>query len=209
MIRKNEMKHGLNMNTFNTKQREKEHSRMKKQIQKKGSSIITLTLLILCGLTLFVYAEPSPFGVTIKKTTEEELKKKYSSLSYIGDNKFSGGKMYDVNVSEVEFEGIKSLSFILDEAGIVMAVVADIDKNRHYKVVDMLSSKYKLLFNDDAFVGNKMVAFVEDNTKIYLETPHLSLNSQLRYVHQELNDTISKIIAEEEKQKKENEAKKL
>ena len=40
-----------------------------------------ITVLLMCCFSSLVNAEPSPFGVTIKKTTEEELKQKYSSLS--------------------------------------------------------------------------------------------------------------------------------
>ena len=53
-----------------------------------------ITILLVCGYSASGNTEPSPFGVTIKKTTEEELKQKYSSLNYIGINKYSGGKMH-------------------------------------------------------------------------------------------------------------------
>jgi hypothetical protein len=168
-----------------------------------------ITTLLMCCFSSLVNAEPSPFGVTIKKTTEEELKQKYSSLNYIGINNYSGGKMYEVNPSQVEFDGVKSLRFIFSIDDKVLAVVADIEKNKHYKLFDMLSSKYKLIFNDEPFVGDKAAAFIDDNTKIYLATPHLGFYLQLRYIHKDLNTIIGQKSAEEKKQKKDQELGKL
>ena len=163
----------------------------------------------MCGYSASGNTEPSPFGVTIKKTTEEELKQKYSSLNYIGINKYSGGKMYEVNPSQVEFDGVKSLTFIFSIDDKVLAVVADIEKNKHYKIFDMLSSKYKLIFKDDAFVGDKAAVFIDDNTKIDLVNPHLGFNLQLRYTHKDLITIIGQKSSEEKKQKKDQELGKL
>lgn len=175
-------------------------------MNKRISNFITL---LMCCFSSLVNAEPSPFGVTIKKTTEEELKQKYSSLSYIGINKYTGGKMYDVKPDQVEFEGIKSLTFILSFNNKVLAVIADIDKEKYYKLFDMLSSKYKLIFKNDAFVGDKAAVFVDDNTKIYLAAPHLGFDLKMSYIHKDMDANIDRESLEEEKKKNEQESAKL
>lgn len=175
-------------------------------MNKKINNIIFA--LSICLLSSFVYAEPSPFGITIKTTTAEELKEKYS-VKEMGVNTYSNGKVYDISPEQVEFEGLESLRVIFSEDNKALGIFSVINKDKYNQLFNMLSLKYKLVSKKDAFVGDQSAVFIDGKTKITLVSPHLSFTLNVNYVHKDLNDAFDKISSEEKKQKSEKEAAKL
>jgi hypothetical protein len=172
-------------------------------MNKKTHTIIAA--LTMSFVSSCAYAEPSPFGITINKTTEEELKSKYRFTDE-GENQYSRGRMYKIHPAQVEFEGLESLTVIFSKDNKALAVIANIGKNKYDKVLANLSSKYKLISKKDAFVGDKAATLVDDDTNIYLSAPHMSFSMRMSYIHKDLDTLYDKQSAEEEKQKNEKEA---
>ena len=80
---------------------------------------ISLSILLLSPLLLS--ANPKPFELEINKSTINDLNNKYSS-EYIGMNQYSEGKMFKININELQIgtqatrpsiiERLKNLDFI-------------------------------------------------------------------------------------------------
>lgn len=154
----------------------------------KGPSIMhryILTLLIIISCSK-IFAEPNPFGLEINKSTYKDVKKKYSGR-FVGINKFSGGKMYDIYCNQINIDGLKEISTIFSKEGKLLAILTTFNKNKYDSLMSSLSQKYKLISKKDAFVGNKHATFKSDNTLIELNAPHMSFNLYLRYIHEDFN----------------------
>ena len=147
-----------------------------------------------------IFAEPNPFGLEIKRSTYKEVKAKYSGKN-TGINKYSQGKMYSIDCSQINIEGINSILAIFDIDKKLLAVITQFDKKKYDSLENSLSQKYSLISRKDAFVGDKYVKFKDDNTIIELNAPHMSFSLSLTYIHQDFNKMYSKIAADEEKQK--------
>jgi hypothetical protein len=163
-----------------------------------------LIFIIACFIlgTASVYAEPEPFGIKIKETDINDIKSKYK-FKDAGVNQYSQGKMIDLEPTQLNFQGLKNIRLIFGEDGKVLAVLTVIDKSRYNDLLDMLSNKYKLISKNGAFVGDMNAEFEDDNTKIFLEAPHLSFNLDLNYIHNNLYQSYIK-QSQENKQEKTN-----
>jgi hypothetical protein len=160
-----------------------------------------------CFVSL-AFAEPSPFGITIKQTTIEDLRQKYS-VKNAGTNKYSDGPMYDLNPSEVGLEGVESVRVIFSRDNKVLAVITTCEKTKYNDLFKNLSSKYNLSFNKEPFVGDKVAEFTDDQTKISLSAPHMSFELSLNYIHKDLQVLFDEISINEEQQKTAKEVEKL
>jgi hypothetical protein len=168
-------------------------------------------ILLLCFVIIYtsiVFAEPAPFGLEIKKATYEDTKKKYSG-SDNGITKYSLGKVYQIEVSNIDMEGIESVDAIFDQNDKLVAVFAKFSKARYDALFNYLNQRYKLTSNQDAFVGNRYAIFRDGDTKIVLDAPHMSFSLSLNY----LNDDFAKLYVEksteEEKEKEKKEMQSL
>lgn len=155
----------------------------------------------LLGLFVFFFlqyltavADPSPFGITINKTTIQELQKKYR-CEYVGINAYTFGQMYDLPVSALNFEGLVSARVICDTKGRVVALKTTVNKDRYADLSDMLAAKYTLVGQKRAFVGTQQAEFKDGKTHIFLQALHLSFTLDLVYIH----DDFQKLYNAKEK----------
>ena len=156
-----------------------------RNFSKKVTLFVLFTLLY--GFSFLVNAEIAPFGIEIGKTTIKELKDKYITKR-IGINKYSNGEMHDlINLSQIKFDGIKSICVVFDENKKALAVLTVMHKNKYHKLFDMLASKYKLTDKHEEFVGDQYAEFIDGNTKIFLDAPHMSFDLSLNYIHKDLH----------------------
>lgn len=160
--------------------------------------ITWLFFIITCAVS---FAEPAPFGLEINKSTYEEVKQKYSGVD-LGINKYSMGKMYDIDSRQLNIEGIKTVCAIFSKEDKLLALVTTFSKFEYASLLASLSQKYKLISKQDAFVGDKFARFQEDNTIIEIEAPHMSFDLTLNYLHNDLNKLILNQSRQEEEQKK-------
>lgn len=167
-----------------------------------------LILFIMVFATPSIFAEPTPFGLEINKTTYKNTKQKYS-CTYAGINKYSLGKMYNLNLENIDVEGIKSVLTIFDKEDKLSGVIATFDNQRYDSLFNYLNKKYKLISHQNPFVGNKHAEFKDENTIIILDAPHLNFELKLKYIHNSLNKSFVEQSIAEQKQKEEKESKSL
>ncbi|MBF5002936.1 hypothetical protein [Diaphorobacter caeni] len=165
-----------------------------------------------CALAMSIsvpaMAAPAPFGLEIGKATVGEMKNKHSARSS-GTNAYSGGAMYQLDVSRIEFDGLKSVLVIFNPAGKVEGVVATLEKDRFDEISRSLSGKYKTVSKKLPFVGDKRIVWVDGGTEIELNAPHMSFVMTMQYVTKDLLKKFNNTENENAKSKARNEASQL
>lgn len=167
-------------------------------------SLIAFVLL----LPAVVLADPAPFGLEIGKATVKDVKSKYGA-KHSGTNKYTKGEMYDLDVSRISLEGLQSAEVIFSVEEKLLAVICTLPKSKFNSLFDSLKGKYKLVSSSIPFVGDASAKFVDGNTDITLEAPHLGFDMQMSYVHKDLWKAYKEQSNEEEQQKKKKETSQL
>src|SRR5690554_4090514 len=144
-----------------------------------------LFVLVFLFVSHGALANPSVFGLSINKTSVEELKSEYS-VKYSGVNKYSGGEMYDIPKGQIAFDGLNKVTTIFSKDGILLAVLAEFPKHKFDYLNSFLSNKYSLVSQKIPFVGNKSATYRDGQTEIELNAPHMSFEMSLNYIHEEL-----------------------
>lgn len=145
-------------------------------------------------------ADPAPFGLELGKTTVAEAKAKFD-LNGKGTNRYSDGPMFDVPVSEVNFEGLQDLTLIFDTRDTLVGVLATLPKHQFGTMHGMLSDKYRVVSSNIPFVGDSSAKYVDGGTEITLDAPHMSFDMSMNYLRKELRDAFKRKSAEEAKAK--------
>ncbi len=159
---------------------------------------------ICCAMPAF--ADPAPFGLEVGKATISDAKKLYK-ISEDGTNKYSNGPMYSVPTSQIDFDGLNELTLIFDNSNVLVGVLAILPKHQFKSMHQSLSGKYKVVSQEIPFVGNSSAKYVNGNTEITLNAPHLSFDMSMNYLHKELVKAFeaqSKAEAEAKKKAKES-----
>lgn len=162
---------------------------------------------IVLGLSLVstvVLADPAPFGLQMGKATSADVKSKYNA-KFSGINKYSGGEMYSLNVSKMSFDGLQSATAVFGKNGKLQGVLCTLSKDRFKDVFVSMKSKYKLVKSNIPFVGDTSAEFVDGNTVIDLDAPHLSFEMSMNYVEKGLLAKFTNQVANEAQQKKKRE----
>lgn len=167
-------------------------------------SFVSLLCLTLGLFSQQAWADPAPFGLEIGKTTIKELKEKYK-VTDAGENKFSGGKMYSIKPSQIDFEGLQGVTTIFSNDGKLLAVLTTLPKNKFDYLYDSLGKKYKLTAKEIPFVGNKSATYLDGNTEISLDAPHLSFEMSMNYISLDLLKAAKAQSSQEENNKKKRE----
>lgn len=167
-------------------------------------SITSLFCLILSFYAQHVWADPAPFGLEIGKTTIKDLKERYT-VTDSGENKYSGGKMYSIKPSQIDFEGLQNVSTIFSNDGKLLAVLTTLPKSKFDYLYDSLGKKYKLTAKEIPFVGNKSASYVDGNTEITIDAPHLSFDMSMNYISLDLLKAAKTQATQEENNKKRRE----
>ena len=129
-----------------------------------------------------LYANPSPFGLEIGKATLKEVQAKYK-IKKVGINAYSGGEMYDV--AGIKFDELRKTRIIFSKDGKLLAIICIFPNNKFSDLLDDLKEKYHLVTKKIPFMGDKHVEFVDDDTSIVLNAPHMTFLMAMQYVHKE------------------------
>ena len=165
--------------------------------------LLSVFLVIIGVLNTSMAKNPSPFGIEIGNTKLDQVKNKYSCIN-AGISKFSQGHMCNLDVTQLNIEGLKKATVIANREGIVVALILTFPKYKFNELFNTLSSKYTLLYKEIPFVGNKYAKFQYGDTIIQLDAPHLSFNLTLAYTLNSFLKEYYKAREKEEKQKKQN-----
>jgi hypothetical protein len=167
---------------------------------------LLLSALLLSSAT--AWADPAPFGLEIGKTTIKEMKEKYKTTS-AGQNKYSGGDMYSIDPSQIDFEGLQEVTTIFSKEGQLLAVLTQLPKDKFEYLYESMGKKYKLVSKEIPFVGNKSAKFINGNTEITLDAPHLSFEMKMNYISKDLQKAFEAQRATENANKKSKESSQL
>lgn len=170
--------------------------------------MISKIFIALILFSVAAFANPSPFGLQIGKATVSEVKAKYST-QHKGVNKYSNGDMYDLDVSELSFDGLDSAMVVFDSNGKLQAVLCSLSKDKFQYLFGSLKKKYKLVHSNIPFVGDTSAKFMDGNTEITLNAPHMSFQMDMNYVDKNLVKKFKQESANEEQRKKNNESSQL
>lgn len=154
------------------------------------------------------WADPAPFGLELGTATVEDLQKKYTA-TYKGMNKYSSGKMFVLDPSELGVSGMSSATVIFDKNSKLVAVLTDVSKNRFNELHRSLSGKYRVKSQQIPFVGNKKVVMQDGNTEVTLNAPHMSFNMELNYINTHFYQAYLKKEQAEKEAKKRAESSRL
>ena len=144
---------------------------------------VLLPLVVL--LPVVSSANPAPFGLQIGAATIDDVRQNYSAMR-TGINRYSGGEMYELEVSRIAMEGLREATVIFSRDGTLLAVLTTLDKSRFDFLFAGLRSKYQLVSQDIPFVGSKRATFMDGNTVIELDAPHLSFQMTMNYIDEDL-----------------------
>lgn len=170
--------------------------------------MIKKIVLGLSFVSSLVLADPAPFGLQIGKATVADVKSKYS-MKHIGMNKYSNGAMYELDATELPLEGLQSSTIVLGSNGKIEAVLCTLSKDKFDYLFGTLKKKYKLVNSSIPFVGDKYAKFIDGNTEIILNAPHMSFEMDMNYVDKNLMKKFKQQTANEQQQKKNKEAAQL
>lgn len=165
-------------------------------------------LISLLFAPFLAYSDPTPFGLEIGKSTIDDVKNKYSTED-IGVNKYSNGEMYDIDVSDIKFDGLQKATVIFSQDGKLLAVLTTLSKEKFDYLLNNLSQKYKLISKKVLFVGDKSAKFIDGNTDITLDAPHMSFTMDMNYINKDLWKSYKNKSSNEQKEKEQAERSQL
>lgn len=163
-----------------------------------------LVLLIVFFYSSLLYANPSPFGLEINKTTLKEAKEKYT-LNFDDTNFYSNGPMYYIKNNELDIDGLESVLLIFSKDEKLLAISTTFGKYKFKSLKENLSQKYQLVEKKLEFVGDQYVKYQNDETIIELKSPHMSFELSLLYIDKEFNEQVEQAVKQEKNQKKQKE----
>ena len=155
-------------------------------------------------LPMVALADPAPFGLEIGKATISEVKQKHG-MQRTGINKYSKGEMYDLEVSRIGLDGLRTATVIFNQNGKLLAVLTTLRKAKFDDLFNGLSNKYTLISKRIPFVGSKSARFVDGDTEITLSAPHLGFKMQMNYINMEFQKQVEAQSDEEQQRKKSRE----
>lgn len=167
-----------------------------------------LVIAALLVTPAFSWANPAPFGLEIGKATIKDVEAKYGA-ERTGINKYSNGEMYDLDVSGINFDGLQKATVIFSQDGKLLAVLTTLPKNKFDYLLSSLSGKYKVVSKKLPYVGNKSAKFIDGNTEITLDAPHLSFDMEMNYIDKDLWGSYKSQSSSEQKKKQQSEASQL
>jgi hypothetical protein len=109
--------------------------------------------------------------------------------------------MFKIPTSQVSIDGVSEVLLIFDRKGILQVVLMEFPKDKWGEIYNALRRKYKLVDSKIPFVGNKYAEFVDGNTVIMLDAPHLSFTMSLIYARNEFLETMRRVKEQEKKEK--------
>ena len=174
-------------------------------MKKLFNAVVVSVALGFAGLTGVASANPSPFGLTLEKTTVKEMQAKYKATRK-GVNLYSNGPMFDLNPQDLGVDGLKSALVIFDQNEKLVAVLTTLPKHRFDNLHEILRGMYSVESSQIPFVGNKRVVMRNGNTRITLDAPHLSFDMEMNYITDSFQRTFEAALRREEEEKRKREA---
>jgi len=166
---------------------------------------MTLTIAMVMGFSVGLYADVTSLGFTLGKTDYKTITKQAPSLKNGGINKYSNGKMLKGMSPQFNIQGLKNTIFIFDKKDKLAVIMMTFNKNQFDTVFGYLKSKYPLKSKRIPFVGNKNVVFKKDGITIEVNAPHMSFDMEVMYSTDSFDKAYQRSQRIEQQQKNQRE----
>lgn len=145
-----------------------------------------------CALFIFllfptskIYANPSPLGIELNKSTLDDVKKSYRIL--ISTPMFLEGYYNNLlDEKTIRVEGLSTASVISNKNNIIESVVLLLDKNKFTEVNQTLSEKYKVVFSNLLSDGDREVKLQDGDCEIIIQISQRDLTMTVIYATKNL-----------------------
>ncbi|MDF2176894.1 hypothetical protein P2G88_01335 [Aliiglaciecola sp. CAU 1673] len=129
---------------------------------------------------LVAHANPKAFGFTLEQSTYDDFYARHG-VGASEEDPASAWKEVQVDVMEVNFDGLTAISFVFDPNGLLVAINARTLSFVYNDIEASLARKYKPVALNDTDGNARKAAYREGNTLITLELPENAQQATLRY----------------------------
>ncbi len=182
-------------------------------------SLFRLVAVLLLGFSSSAWAaNAAPLGFELGVATLPQVQQGLSAktrLTESGTNKYTGGKMLSGTGTGLDVDGLKEITFIFDQnnalAGVTMSLSKgnDINKEGFKKLSKTLASKYKQVEKREPFVGDCYARYVQGDSVVILNAPHMSFDMGLSYLTKGLLADFKKQSVQEKSTQQKTQASKF
>lgn len=182
-------------------------------------SLFRLVAVLLLSISSSVWAaNAAPLGFELGVATLSQVQQGLSSktrLAETGTNKYTGGKMLSGTGAGLDVDGLKEITFIFDQNNALAGVTMSLSKgngmnNEGFKKLSKtLASKYKQVEKRDPFVGDCYARYVQGDSVVILNVPHMGFDMGLSYLTKGLLADFNKQSVQEKSAQQKTQAAKF
>lgn len=181
--------------------------------------LFRLMVALLLGFSTSVWAgNAAPLGFELGVATLPQVQQGLSAktrLTETGTNKYTGGKMLSSTGAGLDVDGLKEITFIFDKNNVLAGVTMSLNKgdgmhNEGFKKLSKtLASKYKQVEKREPFVGDCYARYVQGDSVVILNVPHMSFEMGLSYLTKGLLADFNKQSVQEKSAQQKTQASKF
>lgn len=169
----------------------------------------TMIALLLVLSVNVAQAETKVFGLTLRKSTDVDVKTLYKDAKASENGSIFGGGLYDIPTENISFSDLQGLAVATGDEGVVVNVFAIVSQSKLDFLVSSLNEKYHVVKKELPRVGDKYVEYENDGDVIILEAPHMSFDAKLSYYTKSAYQTLLESRKKRAEDKKQQEASQL
>jgi hypothetical protein len=163
-------------------------------------------------------ANAAPLGFELGVATLSQVQQGLSAktrLTDTGTNKYTGGKMLSGTGAGLDVDGLKEITFIFDQNNVLAGVTMSLNKgdgmhNEGFKKLSKtLASKYKQVEKREPFVGDCYARYVQGDSVVILNVPHMGFDMGLSYLTKGLLADFNKQSVQEKSAQQKTQASKF
>ncbi len=146
------------------------------------------------------------FGIVIGKTTEEELRRRYSVTSTNLWSFYKSYKILDLNEDEFSLVNlrVKSVFAVVSPKGVVELLYLRIEGKVFAQLNPILEEKYSLAYKNEPSEGNAIARYKCGDGNILIGVPYLTPDSHLLYETENIAQFRRLALEREKAQEKRN-----
>lgn len=174
-----------------------------------GKYAFFVAIVTLLGFWQTAFGQTQVLGYELGKTSVQEFKSSLNTnvrLERLGVNRYSDGEMYRVPGAPYGIEGLKDVLVVFDASGSMSALIMTMQKNKFEDVRAALGSKYRQVQSTIPFVGNRLVVYASRDSRIELDSPHMSFELTVTYMKNELHQKFRSQLQKDAEAKRRSEA---
>lgn len=170
--------------------------------------LFVTSLVALSSTAALAATNASPFGLELGVATLTDLQKQLGTKARLHDagiNAVTKGRMVETRGRGLGIDGLKSAFFVFDArdrlAVVELTFPKDFANASTNRTADLLNQKYREVQRDLPSVGDGEARYVQGDSIIILESPHMSFVYRVTYETNDFERAAAKRRAEQREQK--------